>query len=459
MGIIIGKFRKKKSTYEVLEKLENEIVSIEEFGRSTELYRKKIIGRFILLAVLTYFILACLIYYYYNRISSNNKLIYILPLVAFPFIVVIIKKFLAWYYAKKLQRNEKKLIKLREDKKKIIDNVMETETYKVAKKILDKFGNEAKKPVPEVSTTTDLVARTSQAGLRQRNIGANQTLKSRLSFGSPKTPGYIEKPFAGSTVMFQNKPLAQPTPLLGLARSNTLLPTPALRMATPRAGPLASGTPLPSPLSFPPANRSVLDKMVDYLVGDGPSNRYALICKKCFCHNGMTVKEDFEYTSFRCYYCTHFNPAKKMKPTGPRFGSTSKIESVNDSSESDRDTQDSDPDTTPQPIESLKTRRSSSETEAPAPIQTLSAVELPKESTSERNSNSSPELEKYSDFDKLSDLESREGEAIDKSPEDSGIPHESVESTNTTPEKANVEENPMEIDRDKSTTELINDES
>uniref|UniRef100_A0A6P7GXN5 Endoplasmic reticulum junction formation protein lunapark-B n=1 Tax=Diabrotica virgifera virgifera TaxID=50390 RepID=A0A6P7GXN5_DIAVI len=164
MALIIAKFRKKKSTYEVLEKLENEIVSIEEFGRGTELYRKKVIGRFILLAVLTYLILSCLIYYYYNRISSNNKLIYIIPLVAFSFIVVIIKKFLAWYYAIKLQRNEKKLVKLREDKKKIIDNVMETETYKVAKKILDKFGNETKKPVLEVSTTTDLVARTSQAG-------------------------------------------------------------------------------------------------------------------------------------------------------------------------------------------------------------------------------------------------------------------------------------------------------
>ncbi|XP_050497712.1 endoplasmic reticulum junction formation protein lunapark-B-like [Diabrotica virgifera virgifera] len=440
MALIIAKFRKKKSTYEVLEKLENEIVSIEEFGRGTELYRKKVIGRFILLAVLTYLILSCLIYYYYNRISSNNKLIYIIPLVAFSFIVVIIKKFLAWYYAIKLQRNEKKLVKLREDKKKIIDNVMETETYKVAKKILDKFGNETKKPVLEVSTTTDLVARTSQAGLRQRNIGANQTLKTRL--------------FAGSTAMFQNRPLPQQAPLLGPSRSNTLVPTPGLRMAAPRAGPLATGTPLPSPMGVLPANRSVLDKMVDYLVGDGPSNRYALICKKCFCHNGMAVKEEFEYISFRCYYCAHFNPARKMKPTGPRFGSTSKIESVDNSSDSDRDSPDSDPETTLQPIESVKSRRSSSETEVPVPIQTVAAVELPKESASERNSNSSPELEKYSDFDKLSDLESRESEPTDKSPEDSGIPQESVESTNATPEKAVFEETPMEIDRDKSATEF-----
>ena len=38
-------------------------------------------------------------------------------------------------------------------------------------------------------------------------------------------------------------------------------------------------------------------QFVDYLVGDGPSNRYALICKACHSHNGMALKEDFEYTS------------------------------------------------------------------------------------------------------------------------------------------------------------------
>lgn len=34
---------------------------------------------------------------------------------------------------------------------------------------------------------------------------------------------------------------------------------------------------------------------MEYLVGDGPSNRYALICKQCLSHNGMALKEEFEY--------------------------------------------------------------------------------------------------------------------------------------------------------------------
>jgi hypothetical protein len=48
-----------------------------------------------------------------------------------------------------------------------------------------------------------------------------------------------------------------------------------------------------------PRDRSYLDKLVEYLVGDGPSNRYALICKKCESHNGMALKEEFEYCGMK----------------------------------------------------------------------------------------------------------------------------------------------------------------
>lgn len=64
------------------------------------------------------------------------------------FSIVVIKKFLSWYYNRKIRRNERKLVSLKERKKKILENVMETETYKVAKDILDKFGNEPKLPLP-----------------------------------------------------------------------------------------------------------------------------------------------------------------------------------------------------------------------------------------------------------------------------------------------------------------------
>ena len=57
------------------------------------------------------------------------------------------------------------------------------------------------------------------------------------------------------------------------------------------------GPPLPRPVL--PRERGYLDKFVEFLVGDGPSNRYALICRQCESHNGMALREEFEYIAFR----------------------------------------------------------------------------------------------------------------------------------------------------------------
>ena len=59
----------------------------------------------------------------------------------------------------------------------------------------------------------------------------------------------------------------------------------------------APGPPLPRPML--PRERGYLDKFVEFLVGDGPSNRYALICRQCESHNGMALREEFEYVAYR----------------------------------------------------------------------------------------------------------------------------------------------------------------
>lgn len=45
----------------------------------------------------------------------------------------------SWYYKRKLSRNHDKLSTMQEEKKKILDEVTETETYKKAKEILMKY--------------------------------------------------------------------------------------------------------------------------------------------------------------------------------------------------------------------------------------------------------------------------------------------------------------------------------
>lgn len=67
-----------------------------------------------------------------------------------------------------------------------------------------------------------------------------------------------------------------------------------IKLEALHAGPL----PLPRPIF--PRERSAFDRVIDFLVGEGPSNRYALICSRCNSHNGMALKEEYEYLGEFC---------------------------------------------------------------------------------------------------------------------------------------------------------------
>jgi len=81
--------------------------------------------------------------------------------------------------------------------------------------------------------------------------------------------------------------------------SNVQLSTASNVGATPAAANVAppsvsqQRTLLPRPIIAP--NRTILDKILDFLIGEGPNNRYALICKSCHFHNGMALREEFEF--------------------------------------------------------------------------------------------------------------------------------------------------------------------
>lgn len=100
--------------------------------------------------------------------------------------------------------------------------------------------------------------------------------------------------------------------------------------------PTAPGTPqqafpLLPPAASTPVPRTLIDKLADALLGvvpgDGDSpgggdSKYALICGKCFGHNGLVVKEEFDLIQYQCPRCGYFNPRRNALPT-PRNRATS----------------------------------------------------------------------------------------------------------------------------------------
>ncbi|XP_063976459.1 endoplasmic reticulum junction formation protein lunapark-A isoform X1 [Diachasmimorpha longicaudata] len=310
MGILISRFRKKKTTIEVLEDLDSKIKEIQQYGQTTEQRHKKIVGTLIIYSVILYVVTAVLFYFYFFPAALYDQLFYIIPLLIFPLLIVFTKKLVTWYYKRKISRNQEKLSIMQEQKKKILEDVTETETYKKAKEILMKFAPDqlrmtplTPQPASKVVTSPASTPRcpSTPQGTVRSPTGGGELRRRALTLSSPQENSSVGRGFSGTVPVTPSG-----TPSLSSLPSrpqNSAITSPC--------------SPLPRPILS--QQRSYLDRLVEYLVGDGPSNRYALICHQCDSHNGMALKEEFEYFGFRCCYCNYWNPARKQKPSAPKL--------------------------------------------------------------------------------------------------------------------------------------------
>ena len=69
---------------------------------------------------------------------------------------------------------------------------------------------------------------------------------------------------------------------------------------------LAAGQELRRRTPYPIINqdeKGVFERIMDTLVGDGPNDRFAMICKECFGHNGGFCGLAFRRMLFDCFLC------------------------------------------------------------------------------------------------------------------------------------------------------------
>nr|XP_056717169.1 endoplasmic reticulum junction formation protein lunapark [Euleptes europaea] len=319
MGGILSRWRAKPSTIDVLEKIDKDIQALEEFREKNQRQQKLWVGRLLLYSSILYLITCLVIYFCYLPDDWTARFIMTLPLFAFPVIVWTIRTLLIFFFSKRTERNNEALEDLKSQKKKILEEVMEKETYKAAKLILERFDPEAKKAkdVEPPSAGASAVPRPGQELRHRTPVRGSVSPPVAPKQGSPKMmgPGLASPDLQRET----SAPGGPPERALASASPpNVLLRHPGTRATSmPGMGLHPPGPPLARPIL--PRERGALDRVVEYLVGDGPQNRYALICQQCFSHNGMALKEEFEYIAFRCAYCFFLNPARKIRPQAPRL--------------------------------------------------------------------------------------------------------------------------------------------
>jgi len=286
MGVLLSRFRSKLSTKQILEDIGVKLKSIDEFQQDTIECQKRIDRRLLLVTIVVY--ISALLAFLFIKTVQKCKIYFFTGLGIFAIVIWTLHKGIHWYYNRQMVNNSAKSIELRKRKKKILEEVMNTETYKVAKEILDIFGD---KPSPPPLQLPQSPLRVSASGtdLRQRQVEPKMIPNRTNAPLGPSTPSNVGKP----------PPLMQ-----SAQRPNQLM----------HFGP---ARPLPRPIL--PRERGIVDRLMDFFVGDGPHQRYALICRHCGGHNGMALQEEFEYVSYGCCYCFQFNPPRKQRPMGPRL--------------------------------------------------------------------------------------------------------------------------------------------
>lgn len=298
MGIITSRFREKKSTVEILEAIEKDITYLQKCRRQNQELQKRVVASLLLYSILVYILALPLFYFFYLPESWQDRALYSLPLLIFPLLVWVARKLMHWYFVKRLTSNDLAVNELREKKKLILEDVMEKETYKKAREILEKFDPTRFKKL-EATVTPASAKGTPGTYVRQRMMVQPASPREM----NPRAP----TPASGSAI-----PHVQ-----GRNFAPIRATTPTSTIATPYRYTLPPGPPMPRTVL--PREQGAMDKFIDFIVGDGPQNRFALICKNCNSHNGMALPEEFEYLSFRCCYCYNMNQARKMRPFAPRL--------------------------------------------------------------------------------------------------------------------------------------------
>ncbi|KIM38686.1 hypothetical protein M413DRAFT_447644 [Hebeloma cylindrosporum] len=207
----------------------------------------------------------------YIRNGSTEKVFKTLPVIIGPIMVLFIRRVVQIWYKNKGDAEEKTLKDLMKTRRDKVEEIKKKTNYYSTRDLLQKYD--------ESSPSTPL----------PRRLNPGQP---------PSTPQGRPIPNNGKIV-----PQTPAPPSSGL-QSHLSPMTPSYQVAPPR--------------------KQWYDKLADAILGDddatfaSPSARYALICEKCFNHNGLVKESMWEEAQYVCPKCGHFNASVRAKKARPR---------------------------------------------------------------------------------------------------------------------------------------------
>ncbi|KAK4049096.1 hypothetical protein OIO90_005566 [Microbotryomycetes sp. JL221] len=273
--------RSTSTDYEtILSRLEQDINKAESHLLQIKLRERRSNALFLTYGITVWLLYFGVWYLYlrHNQHSTGQLVVVTLPLIVGPVLLVFTRRFVRSFYRRQQTKEETNLRSLKKQQRAKVEELKRNTGYYSTKTLIDKYDDE-------------------QGSNKQHGIESTTTkggIKAQARSNATKPPPQQQQ----QQQQNQSQQQQATSPLIPLA---------------------------PSAVAQPP--RTFMDKVADALIGTNneqePFNKYALICSKCYNHNGLVPKEEFETIQYQCPRCGFMNLSRQTLAQQAAMGTTS----------------------------------------------------------------------------------------------------------------------------------------
>jgi hypothetical protein len=237
----------------------------------------------------------------------------VLPMFVLPAVSSVIYSSVVNFTRMLERKDQKTLEKLRAERKAKIDELKERTNYYLTQQLIQKYDLD---PAAKAAAASVLASKLGEETGLKVHVGEEQKLDAAVVRGNDvdisssdglrnrKQPNARGSRAAGSMAAHSPAQGAESSPTVSAGHETA--PPPMVVEHHQGSGAGDSGW---------------IAKIAALLVGEDPSQSYALICGHCHMHNGLSRKEDYPHITYYCPHCHALNTSKQSM--GQYSGSTS----------------------------------------------------------------------------------------------------------------------------------------
>ncbi|XP_024401746.1 uncharacterized protein At2g24330 [Physcomitrium patens] len=241
-----------------------------------------------------------------------------LPVFALPAIVTLLYSTCAGFHRMMERKDHERLERLKTERQEKINELKEKTNYYITQQLIQQYD-------------PDPAAKAAAASILASKLGAESGLKLALAAGLTSTDDLTQGKSSGApnqsvgrldreamdhnSVGLRNRksqhrgqdfgPSSQGMPRMeGFSRENNMPGGPEVWEE--------QGMDVRRPPRNP-SNGGWIARLAAMLVGEDPTQCYALICKQCHAHNGLAKKEDYKYIQYYCPHCRTLNGTRPVE--------------------------------------------------------------------------------------------------------------------------------------------------